>query len=74
MIFKDQTEAPLDSRSKINAISQVFASHLGVKVRQTNVRAQKIDGTTSETHGMLVFNFSMSDKDDTERLFEECFF
>ncbi len=49
--FKDQTEALLDSRSKINVRSQAFAYQ--------NVRAQKIDGTTLETYGIVVFIFSV---------------
>ncbi len=30
--FKDQTEALLDSGSEVNAMSQVFASQLGLKI------------------------------------------
>ncbi len=71
--FKDQTEALLDSRSEINAISQAFAQQLGLKICKTNVGAQKIDGTTLETHGMVVSTFSVSDKDGRERFFEESF-
>ncbi len=52
--FKDQTEALLDSESEANAISQAFAQQLGLKIRKTNVGAQKIDGTTLETYGMVV--------------------
>ncbi len=43
---QDQIEALLDSGSEVNAMSQAFAQQLGVKVRKTNVGAQKIDGTT----------------------------
>ncbi len=71
--FKDQTEALLDSRSEVNAITQVFAQLLGLKIRKTNVQAQKIDGTTLETYGMVVSTFSESDKDGRERFFEESF-
>ncbi len=71
--FKDHTKALLDSGSKVNAMSQVFASQLGLKIRKTNVGAQKIDGTTLETNGMVVSTFSVSDKDGRERFFEESF-
>ncbi len=37
--FKDQTEALLDSRSKVNVMSQAFAQQLGPKIRKTNVGA-----------------------------------
>ena len=71
--FKDQTEALLDSGSEVNAMNPAFASQLGLKIRKTNVGAQKIDGTTLEIYGMVVFTFSMSDKDSRERFFEEGF-
>ena len=71
--FKDQTEALLDLGSEVNVMSQAFAQQLGFKIRKTNVRTQKIDGTTPETYGMVVSTFSVSDKDGKERLFEESF-
>ncbi len=37
--FKDQTEALLDSGSKVNAMSQAFTQQLGLKIRKTNVGA-----------------------------------
>ena len=51
----------------------IFASQLGLKIWKTNIRAQKIDGTTLETYEMIVFTFSLSDKDDRERFFEKSF-
>ncbi len=54
-------------------MSQAFAQQLGLKIRKTNVRAQKIDGTTLETYGMVVSTFSVSDKVGRERFFEESF-
>ncbi len=71
--LKDQTEALLDSRSKVNAMSQAFAQQLGLKIRKTNVGAQKINGTTLETYGMVISTFFMLDKDSRERFFEESF-
>ncbi len=73
VIFKDQTKALLDSGSEVNAMSQVFAQQLGLKIRKTNVRAQKIDSTTLETYRMVVSIFSLSNKDRRERFFEESF-
>ncbi len=63
----------LDSGSEVNAISQAFAQQLGLKIRKTNIGAQKIDGTTLETYGIIVSTFSVSDKDERERFFEESF-
>ncbi len=37
--FKDQTEAFLDLRSEVNAMSQAFAQQLGLKICKTNVGA-----------------------------------
>ncbi len=73
IIFKDQTEALLDSESEINAMSQAFAQQLGLKICKTNVEAQKIDGTTLETYGMVVFTVSVLDQDGREKFFEESF-
>ncbi len=39
---QDQTETLLDSGSEVNAMSQAFAQQLGLKIRKTNVGAQKI--------------------------------
>ncbi len=71
--FKDKTEALLNSGSKVNAMSQAFAQQLGHKIRKTNDGAQKIDGTTLETYGIVVSTFSVLDKDRRERFFEESF-
>ncbi len=54
-------------------MSQAFAHQLGLKIRKTNVRAQKIDGTTLKTYGIVVSTFSILDKDGRERFFEESF-
>ncbi len=70
---QDQIEALLNSGSEVNAMSQAFAQQLGLKIRKTNVGAQKIDGTTLKTYGMVVSIFSVSDQDGRERFFEESF-
>ena len=61
--FKDQTEALLDSRSEVKAMSPVFAPQLGLRIWKTNIGVQKIDGTILETYGMVVSTFSLLDKD-----------
>ena len=71
--FKDQTEALLDTRSKVNAMSQAFAHQLGLAIQKTNVGAQKIDGTTLENYEIVVSTFSISDKDGRESFVEESF-
>ena len=71
--FKDQTKALLDLASKVNAMSQAFTYQLGFVIQNTNVEAQKIDGTTLETYEMVVSTFSVLDKDGRERFFEKSF-
>ena len=71
--FKNQTKALLDSKSEVNAMSQAFAYQLGLTIRKTNIKTQKIDGTTLETYKMVVSTFFVLDKDGRERFFEESF-
>ena len=54
-------------------MNPVFASQLGLKIWKTNVGAQIIDDTTLKTYKMVVFTFSISNKDSRERFFEESF-
>ena len=54
-------------------MSQAFAQQLGLKIRKINVGAQKIDGITLETYGMVVSTFSVSNKDWRGRFFEKNF-
>ncbi len=54
-------------------MSQAFAHQLGLKIWKTNVGAWKIDGITLETYGMVVFTFSMLDKDGRKGFFEKNF-
>ena len=39
-----------------------YTSKLGLKVRPTNVKAKKIDGSTLKTFGMVLANFQVEDK------------
>ncbi len=54
-------------------MSQAFVQQLVFKIRKTNIEAQKIDGTTLKTYGMVVSTFLVLDKDGKERFFEESF-
>ena len=64
--FKDMEKAPvqalIDSGSEVNAVHLSFVKQLGLSIRPTNVRAQKIDGTTLDTYGMVVTAFLVVDK------------
>ncbi len=54
-------------------MSQAYAHQLGLKIWKTNIKVQKIDGTTLKTYKMVVSNFSVLNKDGKERFFEESF-
>ena len=46
---------------------------LGLKVRSTDVRAQKIDGSTLETFGMVLASFQVEDTLGRAQFFQETF-
>ena len=47
----------VDSGSEVNAITPTYAAKLRLKVQKTNIEAQKIDGSTLETFGMILADF-----------------
>ena len=54
-------------------MSRVFAHQLSLTIWKTNIKTQKINGTTLETYEIVVSTFSILDKDGRERFFEESF-
>ena len=68
-----QVRALLNSSSEVNAISPAYTKKLGLKTRNTNVRAQKIDGSALETFGMVIADFQVKDKSGRPRFFQETF-
>lgn len=50
-------QALINSASKVNAMTPAYVLKLGFKLYQTNVEAQKIDGTTFETFEMVLASF-----------------
>ena len=75
--FKDSNKTPLqaliDSKSEVNAIHLSFARQLGLCIKPSDVRAQKIDGTTLDTHEIVIATFSVMDKAKQVRFFEKTF-
>ena len=59
---KSQVQALIDSDSEANAMRPAYASKLGLQARYTNVGAQKIDGSTLQTFGMVLTDFQVEDK------------
>lgn len=73
MTFKDKTQALLDLRREVNAMSQAFVIQLGLKIQKTNIGAKKIDDTILKTHKMVVSTFFILNKDDKKRFLKESF-
>ena len=57
----------------VNAMTLGYASKLGLKVRPTDVRAQKIDGSTLKTFEMVLASFQVEDKLGRPWFFQETF-
>ena len=66
-------QALINLRSEVNAIHLFFAKQLGLPIRLTDVEAQKIDGTTLDTHGVVVAAFSVMDKANWVKFFKKTF-
>lgn len=54
---KDDVHALIDSGSKINAMTPAYAWKLSLRVRQTNIGAQKIDGSIVKIFSMMLASF-----------------
>ena len=61
------------SGSEFNAMTPTYAAKLGLKVRKIDIGAQKIDGSTLETFGMVLADFQVEDKLERARFFQETF-
>ena len=70
---EEQIRVLLDSDSKVNAMSPIYAEKLGLKTWTSNVGAQKIDGSTLETFGMVIADFQVEDKGNRPRFFQKTF-
>ena len=55
---------------KVNTIHPTFAKQLGLPIRPTDVEAQKIDGTTLDTHRVVIAAFPVTDKANRVKFFE----
>ena len=54
-------------------MSLAYVEKLGLKSRKTNVRAQKIDGSTLIIFGIVIADFLVEDKDGKPRFFQKTF-
>ena len=65
--------ALIDSGSKINSMTPVYAKKLGLRTRKTDVGAQKINSSLLKTYGMIIAAFQMKNKLGRARFFQETF-
>ena len=65
--------ALLDLSSEVNAIYPTLARELELSIRLTDVATQKIGGTMLDTFRMVVTAFSVTDKANQVKFFEETF-
>ena len=65
--------ALVDSGSEVNTIHLTLAWKLRLPITPTEVGVQKIDGNMLDTFGMVVIAFSMTEKANWVRFFEETF-
>ena len=47
----------IDLRSEVNVIAPAYVKKLGLRLRKTDVGAQKIDRSTLETYSMVIAGF-----------------
>ena len=55
----NQIEALIDSGSEVNAMTPAFVTKLGLSIQPTGISAQKIDGSTLKTYGIVIAGFSI---------------
>ena len=54
-------------------MSPAYTKKIGLKIRKTNIRAQKIDGSALEAFVMVITDFQVEDKNGRPRFFQETF-
>lgn len=54
---KNKMRDLIDSDSKVNAMTSTYVAKLGLNVCQTNIGAQKIDGSTLQTFRIVLASF-----------------
>ena len=62
-----------NSGSEVNAIHPIFARELGLPIRLIDIGAQKINSTMIDIFGIVVVDFSMTNKANQVKFFEETF-
>ena len=65
--------ALIDSGSEVNVMTLAYAKKLGLRTQKSDVRAQKIDGSSLKTFGMVIAGFQVINKLGRVRFFQETF-
>lgn len=63
----------LDFGNKVNAITPIDITKLGLRFKPINVGVQKIDSSTLEIHVITLTSFLLQDSQRRVQLFEETF-
>ena len=70
---KVQVQALINSGNKVNAMTPEYTLKLGLKVRSTDVEAQKIDGSTFKTFQIVLTSFQVEDMLERIWFFQKTF-
>ena len=70
---KETIRALIDSGSEVNAMTPANAKKLDLRTQKTNVRAQKIDGSSLDMFGIVIAGFQVFDKQVRTRFFQKTF-
>ena len=66
---KETIRALIDSGSELNAMTPAYTKKLGLQTQKTDVGAQKIDGSSLDTFGIVIAGFQVIDKLGRARFF-----
>lgn len=70
---QDKKRTLINLGSEANAISPAYVKKLSLRMQKTNVGAQKIDGSSLNTFGMVIAGFQIQHKLEKARFFQETF-
>ena len=52
----------MNSDSEVNAMTPAYVKKLGLQTRKTDIKTQKIDGSSINAFGMVIASFQVLDK------------
>lgn len=71
---ENEMQTLINSGNKVNIMMLVYASKLDLRVRRTNVGAQKIDGSTFKTFEMVLASFQVENSIGRSYFFKKPFY